>query len=1394
MATLNGTEGNDTLIGGTAADDLHGFGGNDFLQGGDGADTVLGDAGNDTLSGNSGNDWVRGGTGNDQVAGGGGQDTFAFHDFGTANADTLTDFSGSWDHIGLDVNAFTALGSSLGDFAAGDARFRLGTAAQDADDRIIYNQATGQLWYDADGNGAGAAQLIATLSNRPAMSARDIFTFQSATPPPPPGSINGTEGNDTLIGTAGNDTINGFGGNDTLLGNEGSDSLDGGAGNDLLNAYGGQSSPRESDAIDTLNGGLGDDNYLYWHGGAIVIDPGGLDTVHLDIDGEYTMPGGIEFLRIIGSSNDNVGITGNELDNFVDAGSPRDRIHAGAGNDTIYGDFGNDDIFGEGGNDVLDGQWDRDLVDGGAGNDTLYGGSGLDTLTGSSGADVFAMAAFDSNNYDEITDFGSGIDRIQLDGEVFTAIGASGGFVANDPRFHVGWSGIDSDVRVIYDPASGFLFYDPDGSGVVNGSIFAAIGAGSAITATDFTVINGQSADGQVINGTSGNDQLIGGSGNDTINGLGGDDTLSGVGGDDSLSGGDGSDLFDGGAGADTMLGGAGNNTFYGRAGNDLMVGGAGNETFYPGEGNDRIETGDGDSEVIVGEVLAGLDQSVEYGNDTFIGGAGTDVLEFMLHGDVTVDLRAGMLTGGSQSGGGSISLSGFDAFGFFGDFDVTFTADDSGVIANANGAGEHTLIGGAGADQFYGGDGRSLFIGGEGADTMFGGSAATFIFNTPARPGIADRIGQFDTGIDSLHFAGSVFTALGAEGRLSATDERFYAADGATQGHDATDRLIYNTLNGDLWYDADGSGTGASILVAHLPRDTGSAKLYTVNASDIWVDGAGPSTGRTINGTSGNDFLVGGPGADTINGFAGNDTIDGLDGADSMVGGDGDDLYLVEDFNDIIVETQNGGIDEVRSSAEGYVLPDWVNNLTLIDLAQNGAGNAIANLITGNDQANSLSGGGGNDTLIGGGVAFDAGPGHVNWDSFLGGDGDDSMVGSSSEDHFNLTLGATTAYGHDTIIGGAGFDWLEANGVNATGGVVVDLGAGTVSGGMAGSSAAVSGIEAVYGSPFADRLTGDAANNQLVGGDGNDTLNGAGGNDTLESHFGTDTFLFTAAPGAANADVVADFVSGMDEIRLDASAMTALGASGDFIANDPRFRAGTAAQDADDRIIFNSSTGQLWYDADGTGAGAQQLIATLQTGTVIATDFAVDNGSGTPPPPPPGGTNGTEGNDTMIGTAGSDTLNGLGGNDFMQGNDSADTLRGGAGNDTMGGNAGVDWIEGGTGNDRLTGGSAQDAFVFREFGAANADTLTDFGGNGWDSLRMDNAALTGLGGDGRFASGDARFRAGTAAADADDRIVWNSATGQVWYDADGNGAGAAQLVATLQAGATLVASDIWVI
>jgi serralysin len=102
----------------------------------------------------------------------------------------------------------------------------------------------------------------------------------------------------------------------------------------------------------------------------------------------------------------------------------------------------------------------------------------------------------------------------------------------------------------------------------------------------------------------------------------------------------------------------------------------------------------------------------------------------------------------------------------------------------------------------------------------------------------------------------------------------------------------------------------------------------------------------------------------------------------------------------------------------------------------------------------------------------------------------------------------------------------------------------------------------------------------------------------------GADTFVFNAALGAGNVDEILDFANGVDLIRRDPSVFAALGA-GPLDAN--AFVIGTAALDGDDRIIYNSTTGGLFYDADGDGAGAAIQFATL-TGapTLIADDFII--------------------------------------------------------------------------------------------------------------------------------------------------------------------------------------------
>jgi Ca2+-binding RTX toxin-like protein len=222
--------------------------------------------------------------------------------------------------------------------------------------------------------------------------------------------------------------------------------------------------------------------------------------------------------------------------------------------------------------------------------------------------------------------------------------------------------------------------------------------------------------------------------------------------------------------------------------------------------------------------------------------------------------------------------------------------------------------------------------------------------------------------------------------------------------------------------------------------------------------------------------------------------------------------------------------------------------------------------------------------------------------DTLTGTGGDDTINGFDGNDLF---LAGSTG-GNDVIDGGAGRDSIEFK-ERATSAITVDFVTGTITGGAPGTIS-FTNIERILTGNFNDTLTGNAAGQTLTGQGGSDTIWGAGGVDTLWGAAGTDTFVFREM-GTANADRISDFATGSDKLHLDDAAFTAIGASGNFAAGDGRFAAnssGTAA-DTNDRVVFNTSTGQLYYDADGSGSGASQLIATVQTGaTVAATDIVV--------------------------------------------------------------------------------------------------------------------------------------------------------------------------------------------
>ena len=150
------------MDGGGGNDSLNSGEGNDFLDGGAGNDSLIGSLGNDTLNGGDDSDDLDGGTGNDSLIGGSGNDQFIFNTaLGATNVDTISGYSTTADTIVLDRAVFTALGSP-GTLTAG--AFNTGSAASQADDRIIYDTTTGALLYDADGVGGVAAVQFATLT------------------------------------------------------------------------------------------------------------------------------------------------------------------------------------------------------------------------------------------------------------------------------------------------------------------------------------------------------------------------------------------------------------------------------------------------------------------------------------------------------------------------------------------------------------------------------------------------------------------------------------------------------------------------------------------------------------------------------------------------------------------------------------------------------------------------------------------------------------------------------------------------------------------------------------------------------------------------------------------------------------------------------------------------------------------------------------------------------------------------------------------------------------------------------------------------------------------------------------------------------------------------------
>ena len=250
------------------------------------------------------------------------------------------------------------------------------------------------------------------------------------------------------------------------------------------------------------------------------------------------------------------------------------------------------------------------------------------------------------------------------------------------------------------------------------------------------------------------------------------------------------------------------------------------------------------------------------------------------------------------------------------------------------------------------------------------------------------------------------------------------------------------------------------------------------------------------------------------------------------------------------------------------------------------------------------LDGGAGNDILNGVGSG----------DMMIGGTGNDIYYVDSSSDFVN----ETGASGNDRVLSYISFSLANTARVLGTvenltllGNAVANATGNSLANVIGGNSAANNihggaGDDTVSAGGGNDVLYGETGKDMLNGGVGNDTIYGGVGNDGLVGGAGNDIFVFNTAPNVAtNRDTIMDFVHGQDHIYLENAIFTKLAVNG--VLNAANFKAGAAAGDANDYIIYNHSTGALYYDTNGNGAGGMTLLATLSTKPLLtASDFAV--------------------------------------------------------------------------------------------------------------------------------------------------------------------------------------------
>jgi Ca2+-binding RTX toxin-like protein len=1128
--------------------------------------------GNDTYSGGSGNDYVEGGMGNDTLGG------------GVAGNDTL--IGGQGDDTYVVENATTTLTEVAGqgtDTVQSSISWALGDEFENLTLTGIANiNGTGTLGANVLTGNSGANRFEAGAGND---------------------TLHGGDGADQLYGMEGDDTVNGDGGSDSIEDGVGTNTLNGGGGDDHIFFSG--------DAVNNANGGLGTD-LLYISSfnrtSGFVIDLTGMWT-----GGSGTVNGGT-----VTGFEALVGFDGTQWDDVINfgAGTSTDYLginDAGAGNDTLTGTDGINYINGGEGNDT---------IVTGAGNDEILGGAGDDritirattagTVSGGEGTDTLALAPAEP-------------DALDID---LTLLWGGGAGTVNG----VTVTGIEL-LETLFIQSDHFVLSVADnvviGAGYT-GNLTMQVGRGADIVSggSGNDIINGEQDD-DIIRGGAGNDSLSGSYASDYVYGDAGDDNISGdtldvewTSGNDHLYGGDGNDTIEGGAFQDWL---------YGEADNDVLRGDS-LALDNSEHGNDLLDGG------------AGIDQLFGLaGNDTLIGGTGVDTMAGGLGNDwFYVDTAADVVTEAAGEGSDRVFASATYTLGAGVEVELMTTSDNAGTTAI-------NLTGNELVNSLVGNAGNNTLNGGIGADTMNGLTGDDWFYVDNASDVVIEASGG---GTDRIFTSVNYAISAGRHIELMTTTNNAGTGAISLTGNELVNSLVGNAGNNTL----DGRG-GADTL-----NGLGGDDYYIVDSiSDVVIEASGGGTDRVFTSVS---YALGatrhielmtttdGAGTTAISltgnelvnslvGNAGNNTLDGRAGADTLNGQGGDDYYIVDDVSDVVIEASGGGTDRVFTSVS-YVLgaTRHIEMLTTTDSAATTAlnltGNELVNSIVGNAGNNTLDGRGGADTLSGlGGNDYYLVDNAADAVIEVAGLGTDRVFASIS-----YTLGAgvhvemlttndsaaTTALnltgnelanflvgnaGNNTLNGGGGADTLSGLGGddwfyvdNASDAVVEGAGLGTdrVFASVSYTLSAGQHVETMSTTDSAGttalNLTGNELANSIVGNAGANILNGGLGADTLNGFGGADTFQFSTALGGGNVDAIQGYGVADDVIQLDDAVFAGL-ALGALAAG--AFNTGAAATQADDRIVYNSATGALLFDADGVGGAAGVQFATVTAGLAMA-------------------------------------------------------------------------------------------------------------------------------------------------------------------------------------------------